>query len=269
MLCHSWSACQSNPSTVWCWCKLPCLCDSEMQHSHAYYPKKLVSSVFIYYTQQLLVALAAAYWCSLGCFPFLATLRFYITNQQWVEQADLRGLLRIFWAPDGVTFSGNTQSWSFNSANRNRGPTFISSFYIPTLMSLDIFTAPLCWWADHWAQILCRLMCLLTEQWALLFSTSCCFNTLFDNFFPHYVPVKGTVLHLFCFCPECLFPFIYNVISIRGNSLLQDHVIGLEPLAPVRPQSVTIKAHECITLELSWWENPLPRELEEANIQDV
>lgn len=51
--------------------------------------------------------------------------------------------------------------------------------------------------------------------------------------------------------------------------MLQDRVIGLEPLSPSVVPGVTIKAHECFALELSYWENPLPREMIEANTQNV
>lgn len=81
--------------------------------------------------------------------------------------------------------------------------------------------------------------------------------------------IEGTVLYLFTFCHGCFFPFIHNLTSIRGNSLLQGHIIGLEPLSPSVVPGVTIKVHERFTLELSYWENPLPREIIEASTQDV
>lgn len=233
------------------------------------YPKKQAYSVFRYHIQQLQVALAASCWYSVECFPLLDILRLCVTDQQWEVHVDLRGLFNIFCAPDALTMSNNAQVWPFNGGNVSSCPTFITSFYIPILISFDISTAPLCWWADHWAHILCRLMCLLTELWAFLFSTSHCFNTLFDNFSSHYVPIKGTILYLFTFCHGCFFPLIYNLTSIRGNILLQDHVIDLELLSPSVVPGVTIKAHECCTLELSYWENPLPREMIEAITQDV
>lgn len=56
------------------------------------------------------------------------------------------------------------------------------------------------------------------------------------------MPIKGTVLYLFNFCHGCFSAFIYNLTSIRGNSLMQDHVIDLEPLNPSVVPGVTIKA---------------------------
>lgn len=167
----------------------------------------------------------------MGCFSCFGILRLCIRNQHWVVCGGLRGLLRIFCAPDGLTISDNTQSWLFNSANGNRGPTFISSVYIPNLMFLDNFTTPLCWWLTIEHKFFAdRFVFWLNDEPSFSVPPTASIPFLII-FFPHYVPIKGTGLHLFSFCPEYIFPFNSNVTSTRGNSLLQDHVIGLEPLS--------------------------------------